>query len=844
MHLWKNCALLVSLAVWPLCGQVPEPRQHFGYDPGDDHKLADYQDVIGYFQKLAQSSNRLKLVPFGKSAMGKTMYVAFISDPANLEKLEDYRALNRRLALGLASPEEARKLSREGKAIVWIDSGLHASEVAPVQHSPHLAYRMLTEESEEVRRIRRNVILMQIPVINPDGLDWIAHWYRRNVGTPYELAPLPHLYQKYAGHDNNRDWYMMNLEETRHVTRLLFQEWFPHIVYNQHQSPAFPARIFIPPYAEPLNPHIPAPIMEGINLIGATMKERFARENKPGILSYFGFDAWWNGGLRSTPAFHNMHGILTETAGNSYATPRTYRASDLPERFGNGIPTREPSIFYQRPWTGGRWGLRDAVDYMLTADFAILELAATRSEHFLYKAWDLATANIAQGKQGKPFAYVVPAAQPDRYAAIEMLRKLQMAGVVVERAKADFSANGKTYPAGTWILPAGQPFRPYLVDLMEPQNYPEIRTGQSGPTKRPYDVAGWTLPMMMGVQVDRIDEAFQANADRDPDLRHGEPSLDHRDSGSFLATIDALQSGRKVRWSAEGAVLVEGRSVQADFDRGAFELRLPRVGIYEPFTANMDAGWTQWVLDHFKIPHQVLRNDDMRAGSLRAKVDTILLASQSAQSILHGNRSGEQVAGRRSSGASTEQVLQRPEYTGGITLAGVAALDEFVRAGGTLVALDAATDLPVQFFPLPVTGRLRPSSDGDAPQEVSAGGFYSPGSLLRATVEQNSPLAFGMPKEITIFTTGGQAWDINLLPQFNKEDREIRTVARYATSNLLASGWLSGERVVSGKSILIEARHGQGRVVLFGFRPQFRGQTFGTFKFLLNAIYLGSAKAL
>jgi hypothetical protein len=844
MHLWKNCVLLVSLAVWPLWCQVPEPRQHFGYDPGDDYKLADYQDVIGYFQRLERSSNRLKLAPFGKSAMGKTMYVAFISDPSNLERLEDYRALNRRMALGLASPEEARKLSREGKAIVWIDSGLHASEVAPAQHAPHLAYRMLTDESDEVRRIRRNVILMQIPVINPDGLDWVAHWYRKNVGTPYELAPLPHLYQKYAGHDNNRDWYMMNLEETRHVTRLLFQEWFPHIVYNQHQSPAFPARIFIPPYAEPLNPHIPASIMEGINLIGSAMKERFARENKPGILSYFGFDAWWNGGLRSTPAFHNMHGILTETAGNSYATPRTYRASDLPERFGNGIPTREPSIFYQRPWTGGRWALRDAVDYMLTADFAILDLAAMRPEHFLYKAWELATANIAQGKQGKPFAYAVPASQADRYAAIEMLRRLQMAGVDVERATADFSANGKTYPAGTWILPAGQPFRPYLVDLMEPHHYPEIRTGQSGPTKRPYDVAGWTLPLMMGVQVDRIDEPFQANTGRDPDLRHGEPSLDHRDSSSFLATIDALQSGKKVRWSAEGAVLVEGRSVQSDFDRGAFELRTPRLGIYEPFTANMDTGWTQWVLDHFRIPYQVLRNDDMRAGSLRAKFDTILLASQSAQSILHGNRSGEQVAGRRSSGSSAGQVLQRPEYTGGITLAGVAALDEFVRGGGTLIALDAATDLPVQFFPIPVTGRLRPSPEGDTPQEASASGFYSPGSLLRATVEHNSPLAFGMPKEIAIFTTGGQAWDINLLPQFNKEDREIKTVARYATSSLLASGWLSGERVVSGKPVLIEARHGQGRVVLFGFRPQFRGQTFGTFKFLLNAIYLGSAKAL
>ena len=242
---------------------------------------------------------------------------------------------------------------------MWIDSGLHATEVAPAQHSPLLAYKMLTDEGEEARRIRENVILMQVPVINPDGLDMVVDWYRKNLGTPYELAPLPMLYQKYAGHDNNRDWFMMNLQETRNVARLLFQEWFPQIVYNQHQAPAFPARIFVPPYAEPLNPNIPAPVMEGINSIGSAIKERLARENKPGVLSYHGFDAWWNGGLRSAPAFHNMHGILTETAAHVYATPRVYDASMFPERFANGIPTKQPTVFYERPWLGGKWALRE-----------------------------------------------------------------------------------------------------------------------------------------------------------------------------------------------------------------------------------------------------------------------------------------------------------------------------------------------------------------------------------------------------------------------------------------------------------------------------------------------------
>ncbi|MCC6364015.1 MAG: peptidase M14 [Bryobacterales bacterium] len=834
----RKLALLASLYCSLALAAVPEPKQHFGFTPGDDYQLADYQNVISYFQKLEQASDRIKLVPFGKSALGKTMYVAFISDPANLAGLDHYREINRKLALGQATAEEAQRLAAEGKAIVWIDSGLHASEVAPVQHAPLLAYRMLTDETEEVRGIRRNVILMQVPVINPDGLDWVAHWYRNNVHTPYELAPLPGLYQKYAGHDNNRDYFMLNLEETRNVTRLLFQEWFPQIVYNQHQAPPSPARIFIPPYAEPLNPNIPAPIMEGINLIGAAMKERFAREQKPGVLSYWGFDGWWNGGLRSVPAFHNMHGILTETAG-TLATPRAYKLSDLPERFGNGIPTREPSIFYQRPWPGGRWALRDAIDYMLTADFAILELASNRARHFLYKAWELAHANIELGKKGSPYAYVVPAGQWDRWSAMEMLRRLQMSGIVVERARTPFEADGRQYPAGSYILPAAQPFRAYLVDLMEPQKYPEIKTGQSGPTKRPYDVAGWTLRMLMGVQVDRIEDRFNASVDTPPDIPLPAPSLDHRDNSSFLAIIDLLKKGAKVRWSADGAVLVESRTPNAAFEKASYELRTPRVALYEPYTANIDTGWTEWLLDYFKIPHTLLHNRDFRPG-LNTRFDAILLAAQSPNSILHGTQQGVSLGGR-SPGEGPAQ--QRPEYTGGINISGLAALEEFVQAGGTLITFDAASDLPVQFFPLPVAPRIRTSSTAGGAADTPTG-FYSPGSLLRMSVDTTQPLAFGMPKDAFLFTSGGQAWDINLLPEFNQGGRAVKSVATYAAANLLASGWLSGERQVTGKSALIEARHGKGRVVLFGFRPQFRGQTFGTFKLILNAIYLASATRL
>ncbi len=801
---------------------VPNPKEHFGFMPGDDYKLAGYEQILGWFRTLEKSSDRVRLAEFGRTSNGKPMYVAFISDAANLRDLEKYRRISRRLALGEASPEESRRLAAEGKAIVWIDSGLHATEVAPAQHAPLLAWRMITDESEETQRIRRNVILVQVPVINPDGLDMVADWYRKNVGTQHELAPLPWLYQKYSGHDNNRDWFMMNLEETRHVSRLLFHEWFPQIVYNQHQTAPFPARIFIPPYAEPLNPNIPAAVMEGITQIGAAMRERFAREDKPGALSYVGFDAWWNGGLRSVPAFHNMHGILTETAGAGYATPRDYKPTELPERFSNGMPTRQPGVFYERPWQGGRWALRDAVDYMLTADFAILNLAASQPAQYLLKAWETARVQTEAGRKGSPFAYVIPPDQWDRWSAVEMLRRLQMAGVEVRRARAAF----KTYPAGSYVLLAAQPFRGYLVDLMEPQNYPDMRTGQGGQQRRPYDIAGWTLPMQMGVKVDRIDEPFEASLESITTVEPLEPSIDHRDNSSFLAVAGMLAKGRKVRWGSDGAILTEA---SPDFAKGVWELRKPRVAVYEPWGGNMDAGWTQWLLDHFRVPYTVVRNADIRAGNLRARFDSIILASQSTASILHGTRHGEATSARTDPGPEPK-FLQRPEYTGGIGIEGLSALAQFVSEGGSLLAFAAATDLPVNNFPLPV----RNAASGE--------GFFCPGSVLRVTVDPTHPIAFGMPKEAMAFSTGGHAFDVTLLPDFNKGDREVKTIVRHANANLLASGWVSGERTAIGKAAVIEARYGRGRVVLYAFRPQFRGQPFGTFKLVLNAVYLASSE--
>jgi hypothetical protein len=577
--------------------------------------------------------------------------------------------------------------------------------------------------------------------------------------------------------------------------------------------------------------------MEGINLIGTAMKERLHVEDKTGAMSYFGFDGWWNGGLRSTPAFHNMHGILTEVAFYGWATPFEYQPKHLPERFQSGIPTKQPSIFYERPWLGGRWTLRDAIEYLITTDLALLDLMSTRTEAFLKKSYDLARAGITAGNAGSPYAFLLPPDQWDTSSAVEMVSRLIKGGVQVSRATKDFLVGTKTYAAGTYVIPAGQPFRSYVLDLLQPHQYPELRQGSAtGPLKRPYDIAGWTLSYLMGVQVDRVEDRFQADLEPVAAVSPA-ATLNPKQNAAFRTVADLLAKGEPVRRLASGEFVT--RQDASRFDAAAWELRQPRIAVYQGFTANMDAGWTQWLLDYYNVPVTMLGNAELRQGDLRKRFDTVVLAQQSATSILWGIRDGEQRKVPNGDG----WIRQRPEFTGGIELPGLVALDRFVRDGGTLLAFDAAADLPAQYFPLPVRQLLRSSAAEPAPTADPAA-FYCPGSLLRITVDPTHPFALGMPAEAFAFSSGGQAFESALLPEANQGDRAVRSIAKYATKDLLASGFIQNERIVLGKDSLVEARHGQGRVVLFGFRPQFRGQSFGTFKFVLNAIYQSSAKDL
>jgi hypothetical protein len=831
-------------------GAIPAPAEVIGFDPGEDYKLADYTQLLAYYEALAASSDRVEMVEIGRTTRGLPMVLLYISTPENLARLDRWKEISQRLgrAEGLTD-EEARSLAREGKAIVWIDAGLHSTEVAHSQFAPHLAHHMATDESEETRRIRDDVLLLLMPMMNPDGHEIVVDWYRENLGTPYETSRPPVVYHEYVGHDINRDWFMFRQDETRVVAEQLYHEWLPQIVFNHHQTAPFPARIFIPPFADPVNPHIDPRVVRGVNLVGEHMSNRFAMEGMPGVVSGMAFTMWWNGGMRTAPYFHNQIGILSEV-GHASATPADHDPADFPATFGRGsaiIPTLEPTVHYPDPWRGGRASIGQAVQYHLVSSLGTLDVAQKNKDHFLYNFYAMGRDAIRAGQAGDPFAYVISMEdQHDAGEAVEMLNTLRRGGIEVERATADFQAGGRTFPAGSYILPAAQAFRAHLLDMMEPQEHPHREIYPGGPPEPPYGgLAGYTLPIQMGVESARIDRPFQAVTERVDEV----PAAPARLTGSgdvllvsptenraFTALHQALRDGATVSRAAEafsadgnrfaaGTYVVEGIggsdasatvnavarelgiSIHRTTQRPAVSLRtvrMPRIATYRPYTSNMDEGWTRWLFNHYGIPFRTLSNEEIRRGDL-ADVDVIVFTGQAAGSILRGHREG-----------------RMPErFVGGVEEDGVEALRAFVRNGGRLVALDNANDFLLEHFDVPVESALAGLGNDE---------FYIPGSLVRLTVDADHPVGFGMPTETAAFFQSSRGFEVT--------GSGPQTVARYGERDLLLSGWEVGaEEHLAGVPAVVRAPYGEGDLVLIGFRPQFRAQPAATFKLLFNALH-------
>lgn len=858
-----STAMSLTCASALVAQKVPSPKDVYGFEVGADYKLADYSQIEDYLTKLDAASDRVQKIEIGETVLGRKMYVLFISTKENLAQLDKWKDISTKMARATVTDAEAQKLSEEGKAIVWIDGGMHSTELAHGQMTSELAYTLATSETKEMQDIRENVITILMPVMNPDGLDIVVDWYRQNLGTAYETSRPPVLYHYYMGHDNNRDWFMNTQPETYNVTKILYNEWYPQIVYNHHQSSPAWTKISLPPYADPVNPNINPAITAAVSEVGSAMSKRFSLENMPGAIADNNYTMFWNGGGRTVPYYHNMIGILTET-GHTTPTPRYYDPKKLPKLVAGTTPTDGTDIMYADVWKGGESHFRDAVDYMLTATWATLDLAADRKSDYLYNIYRMGKDAIKKGDTEGLFAYVIDKNQWDSFEAVNLINVLLRGGIEVEQATKDFTVGDKKYEKGSYVIYTGQAFRPYLIDLMEKQNYPTRFQYPGGPPDTPYDLAGWTLPLQMGIDVDRIADSFKAPTEKVSGLvDYYEGSVNK--SGSFgyalsvntNASVAATNKVLKAGGTAYKA-MTEFKAGKTTFPAGSYvvsgdkelmesladeygleftglaakpevqltKIHLPKVGLYKSWQANMDEGWTRFIMDEYEFDMDTLHDADIKTKDL-SKYDAIIIPSQRPGSILHGNNT-----------------LSMPEqFTGGVGLDGSLALSNYVKEGGTLIAFDEASNYVIEQFGLPIS---------DATERADSKDFFIPGSLIKTGIDTTNPIAFGMKDTVSVSFNRSRAFVIDKQRKSGEggtEDikdapaPEVEVIATYAAKGLLMSGWAMGEeRYIAKKPALVKAKYGKGSAVLFAFRPQFRAQPRGTYKLIFNAIYEGASE--
>ncbi|MFN0102898.1 MAG: M14 family zinc carboxypeptidase [Bryobacteraceae bacterium] len=786
--------LLLSLALSALllAASPVTPEAHFGHRMGADYKVLDWDKVVSYFAALEKSSERVRVREYGKSTEGRPMIYAVIAAPEVLKNLPRYQQIQKKLVDPRLTPvQEAEKLIVEGKTVVLITCTIHATEIASTHTAVEYAYKLATANDSKTQAILNNTIVILVPSLNPDGLDIVTKWYRGTLNTPFEGTAPTELYQKYTGHDNNRDWYIFSQAETRATVSQIHNVWHPQIVYDVHQQGSTSSRMFVPPWLDPVDPNIDPIITQWCNALGTGMAADMTAAGLKGIAINAMYDFW-------TPARHyqSYHGgmrILSETASARIASPIQLRPDQLRGE-ANGYSPSKSSWNHLEVWPGGAWRLRDIVDYQLVAFDSLLYQAATRRADLL---WSFYRVNERASRRMEPYAFIVPAQQSDPGAAVQLLKTLAFGAVEIDVAKNGFSADGKSYNAGDYIIRLQQPFSGFAKTLLEKQDYPDLRQYPGGPPRRPYDVTAQTLPLLMGVRVETVKDSFATNADR---ARSFNPVLD-RQSGDLSATDSETYKTLAKAWK-------QGKKVYRDTATGHFfhqpaesrrEVPQPRIGLYKSHSAVMDEGWTRWLLDTFGWTYSSLKNEEIRAGKLSEKYDVILFPDQTAASIADGHFAG-----------SMPDAL-----TGGLAEIGAKSLRAFAEGGGTLIFLNKSTAYASRHLNIPANNLL---------QDISNRDFYCPGSLLNVKLADGSPLGYGMPKEFAIWVEGSPAWESE------------HGVLKYTESNVLASGWLLGERYLAGKSALLDIPIGQGRAILFGMRPQYRAQSYLTFKLLFNAL--------
>ncbi|MEO5761956.1 MAG: M14 metallopeptidase family protein [Vicinamibacteria bacterium] len=895
-------------------GKITTTKQAFGFTIGDDYRLANYTQFSAYIRKLDAESDRMTVQTIGKTAEGRDQLMAVITSPANQKLIAKYQGISQKLARaeGLTD-DQARALAAEGKAVVWIDGGLHATEVLGAAQLTETIYQLVSRNDAETMNILNNVVILAVHA-NPDGMELVSNWYMKDTDEKKRNSgDIPRLYQKYIGHDNNRDFYMANQPETQNMLRQLFVEWNPQIMYNHHQTGPTGAVMFAPPFRDPFNYNFDPLIPVELDLVGAAMHSRFEAEGKPGVTMRKGanYSTWWNGGLRTSVYFHNSIGLLTETIGN----PTPVEIEFVPSRM---LPNADMPL----PITPQTWHFRQSIEYSLTANWAVLDLAARMKDTFLFRMYQMGKNSIERGSkdhwtftphevealQAKvaketrsaagasapggfassqggrapsvpvkyfdelkdpakrdPRGFIISANQPDFPTATKFVNTLIHNGITIHRATKEFTVKGKTYPIGSFVVKTAQAFRPHVMDMFEPQDHPNDFVSPGGAPIPPYDNAGWTLAFQMGVQFDRILEAFDGPFEAIPAKTFAKPLpaqvsnaagvagfvLPAAENDSFLVVNRLLKVGvpveRMTSGASAGAFYVTANAAATPIlQKAATDLGVPangvtskpagdskpmkamRIGLADSYGGSMPSGWTRWLLEQFEFAtvDQIFPHD-VDGGNLNAKYDVLIFADE----VLPESDAPTAGGGFFGRQPSDERAGEFKNRLGLYSVAkSVPQIKAFMEAGGKVVAVGSSTILGEQ---LGFVSNHLVERTAAGEKKLGREKYYVPGSILRAEINPNTPLTWGMPKDLDVFFDNSPVFELHP----DAANKGVSAVAWFPNAEPLRSGWAWGQHYIAGGVTVAETAVGQGRLMMFGPEITFRGQPHGTFKFLFNGIY-------
>ncbi len=872
-------AIALSLTMVPILMAQQKPSEYFGFQPGSDRNLFTYEKLISYFQELDEVSDKLKMVEIGNSPEGRPMYIAFISSAGNINNLDKLKDINKRLALDTNIPAgEKEELIAEGKVFVLGTLSMHSTEVGPSQASPLIAFDLATTSDPSKLQWLEDVVYMMVPNHNPDGMDMVISHYQKYLGTKYEGSSMPQVYHKYVGHDNNRDFVTLSQEDTKAIARIYNQDWFPQVMIEKHQMGSTGTRYFVPPAHDPIAVNIDAGLWNWTKIFGTNMMKDMTREGLDGVSQQYLFDDYWPGSTE-TCLWKGVIGMLSEAASAKVATPVYIEPNEL-RVGGKGLGEYKKSINMPQPWKGGWWKLSDIVDYEISSTNSLLKTASLHRKAVLNFRNDLSVREVEKGKTEPPYYYIMPPQQQDASELVHLVNLLKEHGVKVYHTSDELQLDNKVLEEGSVVVPLAQPFRAFIKEVMEVQEFPARHYTPGGEMIRPYDITSWSLPLHFGVKSWEVNTRFTElessleELDAPLTLRSGsdQKSMALFPAGnneSYKSAFRALELGLAVERLTDGAE-IDGKKIA----KGSFlitadtkgenwkallsnlsvepiyidqkpgstsEISMPRIALVETNFHDMDAGWTRYVLDTYHIQFTVVKPGDFRKTDFAGDFDAMIFPSSSKSILMNG---------KYGSGSNYYVTSYPPEYTKGIGKEGMKKLMAFVDRGGLIISWGESTKLFEGTLTISSEIEKKKDKDKDEEQEgakeefqlpftdvsdqMKKAGLNCPGSLVKINLKMDHPLTLGMPPSVGVFYRGQAAFRTTV-PNF---DMDRRVIGITPERNIRISGYVAKEELLGNKPLMIWMKKGKGQFVLFGFNPNFRASTHATYKLLFNSILL------